>query len=143
MTNVFVAATRQHVGKTSVCLGLVQGLKTRFASVGFLKPIGQDAVQVRDAKGFARRVDRDTPLFKEMLGAVGAYEDMSPVTIGRGATKRLVRSSRATRAETTRAFEEKILRSYTRVASMSEFQVVEGTGHSEWQPSSDLTDVRL
>ena len=81
--SVFVAATRQHVGKTSVCLGLVQGLQSRFGNenVGFLKPIGQDAVSVRDAKGFARRVDRDTPLFKEMLGAVGAYEDMSPVTV--------------------------------------------------------------
>ena len=131
MSSVFVAATRQHVGKTSVCLGLVQGMKNRFTDVGFMKPIGQDAVTVRDAKGFARRVDRDTPLFKEMLGAVGAYEDMSPVTIGKGATKRLDRSSMKDRKKATEDFKEKIVRSHARITSQSDFQVVEGTGHSK------------
>ena len=35
---IFVAATRQHVGKTTVSLALVSGLKKRFDKVGFIKP---------------------------------------------------------------------------------------------------------
>jgi hypothetical protein len=35
---VMVAATQQHVGKTSTCLGLMSGLLKRFDKVGFCKP---------------------------------------------------------------------------------------------------------
>jgi len=38
---IFVAATRQHVGKTTVSLALMSGLQKRFDKVGFLKPVGQ------------------------------------------------------------------------------------------------------
>eukprot|EP00957_Ditylum_brightwellii_P186925 14234890-Ditylum_brightwellii.AAC.1 len=38
---IYVAATKQHVGKTSVSLALVSGLKKRFGKVGFIKPVGQ------------------------------------------------------------------------------------------------------
>ena len=38
---IFVAATRQHVGKTTVSLALMSGLQKRFNKVGFLKPVGQ------------------------------------------------------------------------------------------------------
>ena len=39
---IFVAATKQHVGKTSVSLSLMSGLKKRFKKVGFIKPVGQE-----------------------------------------------------------------------------------------------------
>ena len=35
---IFVAATRQHVGKTTVSLALMSGLQKRYDKVGFLKP---------------------------------------------------------------------------------------------------------
>lgn len=38
---IFVAATKQHVGKTTVSLALMSGLQKRFEKVGFLKPVGQ------------------------------------------------------------------------------------------------------
>jgi AAA domain len=43
-TPLFVAATRQHVGKTTVSLALINGLKKRFKEVGFIKPVGQQHV---------------------------------------------------------------------------------------------------
>jgi BioD-like phosphotransacetylase family protein len=43
---IFVAATRQHVGKTSVSLALISGLQKRFDKVGFIKPVGQHSVTV-------------------------------------------------------------------------------------------------
>lgn len=35
---IFVAATRQHVGKTTVSLALLSGLQKRYEKVGFVKP---------------------------------------------------------------------------------------------------------
>lgn len=37
---VYVAATRQNEGKTTVCLGLLSAFKKRFAEIGFIKPVG-------------------------------------------------------------------------------------------------------
>jgi BioD-like phosphotransacetylase family protein len=41
-----VAATKQHVGKTSTSLALLSGLQKRFDKVGFIKPVGQQHVPV-------------------------------------------------------------------------------------------------
>ena len=38
---IFVAATGQNVGKTTVCLGLIAALKKKFPQLGFMKPVGQ------------------------------------------------------------------------------------------------------
>ena len=37
---IYVAATKQHVGKTTVSLALMSGLTKRFNKVGFIKPVG-------------------------------------------------------------------------------------------------------
>lgn len=58
---VYVAATRQHVGKTSTCLGLLQGLTVRLDRIGFLKPVGQESVAV---EGGSLRVDKDVAVAK-------------------------------------------------------------------------------
>jgi dethiobiotin synthetase len=61
---IFVAATGQNVGKTTICLGLVSGLQKRFASVGFLKPVGQESVQSHTGVP----IDKDVLLFKSRFG---------------------------------------------------------------------------
>ena len=43
---IFVAATKQHVGKTTTSLALMAGLQKRFPKVGFIKPVGQQHVTV-------------------------------------------------------------------------------------------------
>ena len=73
---LFIAATRQHVGKTTVSLAVLSGLRKRFGDrVGFVKPVGQQHVPV-GAKGI--RVDKDVQLMKEYFGLNHLrYEDMS------------------------------------------------------------------
>ena len=69
---LFIAATRQHVGKTTVSLAVLSGLRKRFGDrVGFVKPVGQQHVPV-GAKG---RVDKDVQLMKEYFGLTTWYED--------------------------------------------------------------------
>ena len=85
---IFIAATRQHVGKTSTSLGLLQGLKHRYEDIGFLKPVGQQSVQVTGSDGKILRVDKDVRVAKEVFGLKNCeYGDMSPVVIPSGYTK--------------------------------------------------------
>ena len=119
---IFVAATRQHVGKTTVSLALLAGLKKRFARVGFMKPVGQQHIPV---EGGAVRVDKDVQLMKEYfdLGHL-QYSDMSPVLVPSSYTKRFIDGhiSQATQVEA-------IERSFGRVDGASELTLLEGTGH--------------
>ena len=89
---IFVAATRQHVGKTTVSLALMSGLKKRFDKVGFLKPVGQQHVTVfSNNQNASIRVDKDVCLVREhfRLDHID-YEHMSPVIIPQGYTKQYV-----------------------------------------------------
>ena len=120
---ILVAATRQHVGKTTLSLALMSGLRKRFGDrVGFIKPVGQE--HVRPA-GEAFSVDKDVELMRMYFGLdhVG-FEDMSPVLIPRSYTKRFIDG------EVTLAAQEAGLRaSFARVRAASDAVLLEGTGH--------------
>ena len=80
---IFVAATGQHVGKTTLCLGFLAALKQYYTSVGFLKPVGQQHVQISNTL----KVDKDVVLFKEHFGLNSAYHVMNPVLCPKGFTR--------------------------------------------------------
>ena len=62
MRNVYVAASSQHVGKTTSTLGLVSALIKRGYKVGYCKPVGQKSLEVDNL-----RVDKDTVLFADLI----------------------------------------------------------------------------
>lgn len=129
---IFFAATAQHVGKTTTCLGAVSGLQRRFNRVGFLKPVGQQHVDV--SGGLA--VDKDAVLFRERFGLSTAYQSMSPVLLPPGFTRRYLDGGVPHEALCKRirsAFEE--------VDSESDYMVVEGTGHSGVGSIIDLSNA--
>ena len=79
MRPILVAATRQHVGKTTLSLALMSGLRKRYAKVGFIKPVGQEHVK---PAGQDFSVDKDVELMREYFGLDHvAYTDLSPVLI--------------------------------------------------------------
>jgi dethiobiotin synthetase len=82
MKNIYVAATSQHVGKTTTTLGLVSYLQNRGDSVGYCKPVGQKHVDV-----MGERVDKDTLLFSDLIGFNIEPSVHSPVIFWKGATK--------------------------------------------------------
>mmetsp|Transcript_54217 Transcript_54217/g.61339 ORF Transcript_54217/g.61339 Transcript_54217/m.61339 type:complete len:466 (-) Transcript_54217:1714-3111(-) len=133
---LFVAATKQHVGKTTTCLALLSGLQKRFDNVGFLKPVGQQHVQVdidvdvdvdvdEDSMPSKIRVDKDVVLIKEYFHLDHIdYRFMSPVIIPNGYTKRYVDGKIST-ADQQREVEE----AAEHISSRSDITVIEGTGH--------------
>lgn len=116
----FIASTGQHVGKTTTSLGLVSGLKKRFAKVGFMKPIGQEHVEVEANL----HVDKDIILFKDHFHLEDSYADMSPVLFPRGFTRDYLDGK-----IDEKELESKIIRSYETIANDNDVVIVEGTGH--------------
>lgn len=79
--NIYVAATSQHVGKTTSTLGLVAVLQQKNINVGYCKPVGQQFVDLGDL-----RVDKDALLFAKTMDFDIIPAIHSPVILGRGAT---------------------------------------------------------
>mmetsp|Transcript_10207 Transcript_10207/g.23911 ORF Transcript_10207/g.23911 Transcript_10207/m.23911 type:complete len:452 (+) Transcript_10207:66-1421(+) len=127
---IFVAATKQHVGKTTTCLAVLSGLQKRFDNVGYFKPVGQQHVQVDtdfkdDEQNSSIRVDKDVVLIKEHFNLNHIdYRYMSPVIIPSGYTKRYVDGEIST-TDQQREVEEAM----DHISSRSDITLIEGTGH--------------
>ncbi len=117
---IFIAATGQNVGKTTLCLGIMAGLQKRFSKLGFIKPVGQMHVTV----GEDVKVDKDAVLFKEHFALPSPYLDMSPVILPSGFTKEYLDGD-----IDPQELKSKIQRAFNRIHQDSDYTVVEGTGH--------------
>ena len=116
----FVAATGQHVGKTTTCLGLVSGLLKKYKSVGFIKPIGQEHVEIETGV----HVDKDVVLFKDHFNLKQEAEMMSPILFPRGFTRDFLDGK-----VEEKNLQSKIEESYRAISKSSDAIVIEGTGH--------------
>jgi BioD-like phosphotransacetylase family protein len=121
---IYVAATRQHVGKTSVSSALVSGLQKRFDRVGFIKPVGQQSLTVME-DGRPILVDKDVVLVKEHFQLNHLkYKYMSPVLIPPGYTKDYLDGRISDDSQ-----QELIQSAFVDIAAKSDVVLCEGTGH--------------
>jgi len=123
---IFVAATKQHVGKTTTSLALMSGLQKRYPKVGFIKPVGQQHVTVYSPTLKEDiRVDKDICLLKEQFHLDHIdYQHMSPVIIPRGYTKKYMDGSISNDEQLQR-----IETAFGEVSRASDVVLIEGTGH--------------
>jgi hypothetical protein len=112
---IFVAATGQHIGKTTTCLGLFAHLQKRYKTVGYLKPVGQEA---------SSGVDKDILLFQSQFGLADPDPIMSPVLLPKGFTRDFL-DGKIERGPLL----ERIFEAYTRLTNTHPMILVEGTGH--------------
>lgn len=117
---IFIGATGQNVGKTTLCLGIISGLKKRNPNVGFIKPVGQEHVTVDGSI----MVDKDAVLFKRHFKLSSQWNDISPIIVPGGFTRDFLDK---------KVSEEKLLNkiksSFSQIMQEHEYVVVEGTGH--------------
>lgn len=117
---IFIGATGQDVGKSTLCLGLLAALQQRFGKVGFIKPIGQHYVAASDGT----KVDKDAVLFKEKFGLEEEWRQISPVILPSGFTRDFLDQK-----ITEESLLENVVSSFQEIANHHEFTLVEGTGH--------------
>ncbi len=83
---VFIAATRQNDGKTTVSLGLYRALSKLDSSITYMKPVGQ---QYLDIDG--NKIDKDAVLFQRTFNLNKDHLPyMSPVASPRGFTEEYI-----------------------------------------------------
>ncbi len=129
---LFVAATRQNDGKTTVCLGLHAALRSRFARIGFIKPVGQRFVQLE-----GRKIDEDSVLIHETYDPQIPLEDMSPIAIEPDFTRRYINHA-------NHDFLVRRLRhSFDRACWEKDCVLIEGTGHAGVGSVFDLSNARV
>lgn len=129
---IFVAATRQNDGKTTISLGLINTLKKKFKSIGFIKPVGQRYVL---EEGF--KIDEDSVLIEKVCDIKDYLKDMSPIAIEKGFTEQYIKDL------ISEDLSKNILSSFTRVSKGKELVVIEGTGHAGVGSVFDLSNAKV
>jgi len=115
---LYVAATSQHVGKTTSTLGLLHGLKDMGVNVGYSKPVGQQFIEVGPS-----RADKDALLFASSMEFELVPELHSPVILGPGATTAFLDNPNQFN------YANRILKSSKILEQKHDVVVFEGTGH--------------
>jgi len=118
MRHVYLAATGQNRGKTTVSLGVLDGFRRRGLTTAFLKPVGQRTI-IEDGVP----ADEDAVLMKQVFDLPEPLRQMSPVHIPRGFTQSYIDGD---------VVEDLPARIRAAHASFSErdMLLIEGTGHA-------------
>lgn len=118
MKNIYVAATGQHIGKTTSTLGILANLQKMGYNTGYCKPVGQQYLNVE-----GQTADKDAVLFSQVLGFELMPEYHSPVILGKGATKSYLSNPE------NYQYPEAIQAAAAKLEPDYDVMVYEGTGH--------------
>lgn len=130
--NIYVAATSQHVGKTTSTLGLVSCMMRKGINVGYCKPVGQIFLNLNDI-----RVDKDTLLFADLIRFKIVPEIHSPVILGKGASEMILDNPKAIDLEKT------VKDAEAHLSQNHELTIYEGTGHPGVGSLANLSNARV
>jgi BioD-like phosphotransacetylase family protein len=119
MRHLYLAATGQNRGKTTVSLGVLDGFRRRGLSTGFIKPVGQRTVVTDGVPA-----DEDAVLMRSVFDLPERLELMSPVHIPRGFTQAYIDG------EVVEDLGTRIRAAHAELAAHHEILLVEGTGHA-------------
>lgn len=115
--NIYVAASSQHVGKTTSTLGLASCLMQKGINVGYCKPVGQKFLDLKNLY-----VDKDTLLFADLIHFDISPEHHSPVILPGSTVKKNIE-------DPTNDFEANIVSARSYLNKQHELTIFEGTGH--------------
>ena len=129
---LFVAATQQNDGKTTVSLGIFGALQKKQGRIGFIKPVGQRFVEIDGHK-----IDEDTVLIDQTYGIATPLEAISPIAVEPDFTRRFIQQAN------TDMLVRRIQNSFDRAAWEKDFVIIEGTGHAGVGAVFDLSNARV
>lgn len=116
---LFIAATGQHCGKTTISLSLMHLARQRYERVGYIKPIGPKCQTFNGVVA-----DKDAVLMAQVFGLEEQIALMSPLVLGKGATSKFLDG------ELSREWAaEQISTACRKLESCCDLLLVEGAGH--------------
>lgn len=130
--NIYVAASSQHVGKTTSTLGLVSGFMNKGLKVGYCKPVGQKFLDINNLI-----VDKDTVLFADLIHFDLIPEYHSPVILGKGATEKYLDNPDEYNLEGI------ITEAKRYMSNNNDISIYEGTGHPGVGSVAGLSNAKV
>ena len=128
--SIYVAATSQHVGKTTSTLGLVAAFMKKGVKVGYCKPVGQKSLYLNNME-----VDKDAILFADLMQFKLEADVHSPVILGKGATSAFIDHPEKFN------YPERIKHACEQLDIHNELVIYEGTGHPGVGSIVDLSNA--
>jgi len=128
--NIYVAATSQHVGKTTSTLGLVSAFLQKDINVGYCKPVGQKFL-------IDKYVDKDTLLFADLIKFEIDPLLHSPVVLPSQKVRELIL------APSENDFRNRVLSAAAQLNERHELTIFEGTGHPGVGSVAELSNARV
>ena len=117
---IFVAATGQNCGKSTVSMSLLHRAAQKYRRVGFIKPIGPKLVEYRGCQA-----DKDAVLMAQVFSLEDNIRDMSPVPLYPETTRQVLDG------EIYRgSLGKKMLNACRHLEEQCDFLVIEGAGHA-------------
>jgi len=130
--HIYISATKQDAGKTTLMIGLLQILRDLGYDIGYIKPVGQRYV-VFDGLN----IDEDAVLARHVFSLTDHPSDMSPIAIERGFTERYIFN------RDPKPLEDRITAAMGRLQAAHNMVLVEGTGHAGVGSCFDLSNARV
>ncbi len=130
---IFVAATGQNIGKTTICLALLHLARRKYARVGFIKPLGPKPT---DVGGMV--VDKDAALMAGVFGMEAHLRYLSPVVVPPGMTRDVIDGRIA-----PGMLRERLLQAFRVLDRECDFLVIEGSGHPGVGSVFGLSNARI
>lgn len=130
--SIYVAATSQHVGKTTSTLGLVSSFVRKGLNVGYSKPVGQKHLNFENFK-----VDKDTILFADLIHFQIIPEVHSPVILGQGAVEKYLENP------DPELLIQQVMNAKMVLEDRHEVVIYEGTGHPGVGSVVGLSNARV
>ena len=116
---LFLASTGKDIGKTTLSLGLLAGLRERGFSISYMKPLGQIHVRIED-----RLIDKDAVLLKSHFHLSSPLSSMSPVIVPKDFTKDFLDEKIH-----TETLMKQLLLAYRDLTVQETVLLAEGSGH--------------
>lgn len=132
MKPIYISATLQDCGKTSVTLGLMQLLHDRGFDPGYCKPVGQHYVRYQD-----KNIDKDSVLMHQVFNLKDEPHLLSPIAIERDFTRNFINHPNA------EPLEKEILRCRDELFKSHKIVLFEGTGHAGVGSCFGLSNARV
>ncbi len=132
MKKIFVAASGQHIGKTTCTLGLVASIKKLGVNVGYCKPVGQKHLTIN-----GMIADKDAVLFGNALQFEVEPKIHSPVILASGVTSDFIDNPQDFN------FEKDLTYAAEELEKRHEAIVFEGTGHPGVGSIIDFSNAKV
>jgi uncharacterized protein len=130
---IFIAASGQNIGKTTISISLLHLAQRKYGRVGFMKPLGPKPTMFR-----GQSVDKDAALIAQVFDLTKDLRYMSPVVVYPDTTRKAI-DGEISLSE----LEDKILSAYGELEKKCDFIIIEGSGHPGVGSVLKLSNARV